>query len=160
MGTAVAVLLLAGVAFALARPVWRPALEPLDDAIGPASRLRALEERKTAIYGSIRDLGFDLRTDKVTREDYEIEVAKLKAEAAAVLADIERLRGEPPRGPERIESLIAAARERLPTPSADAVVTAGDGADAPAIFCTQCGRKINEGDRFCGGCGRPLEGSE
>ncbi len=132
-------------------PVLRPPLVALDEGTGPASRLAALEARKQNLYGAIRDLGFDLRTDKISRADYEREVDTLKREAVAVLAEIERLRATPPRGDERLEAAIRAARARQP----DAGGVASDrGADR---FCTRCGRPARLDDRFCSGCGAALE---
>jgi hypothetical protein len=35
-----------------------------------------------------------------------------------------------------------------------------DSGPAPAggnAFCTQCGRQVREGDRYCSGCGAPLD---
>jgi len=37
-----------------------------------------------------------------------------------------------------------------------AVAEAAPANTEPASFCTNCGRKFNPGDRFCGGCGRKL----
>jgi len=148
----VAVLLAASVA-ALLLPLLRPPLVALRSAVGPASRLRNLEERKATLYGAIREVGFDLRTDKITQEDYEVEVARLKTEAVEVVREIETIKSEPPRADEDVERLIAAARSAVPTPTPPVA------AEADGRFCTQCGRAAQADDRFCGGCGAEIEGA-
>lgn len=148
MGAVAALLLLSGALVAIAWPLIRPELQPLRTDRGPASHLGVLEERKQAIYGAIRDLGLDVRTDKVTEDDYRQEVGKLKAEAVEVLAEIDRLRTTPPRGTAEIEAMVRAARQ-----SSSAAV-----GPPAARFCTLCGQPAARGDRFCGGCGQPLGG--
>ena len=128
-------------------PVLRPPLIRLREAAGPAADLARLEERKAAVYGAIREVGFDLRTDKMSEEDYEHEVAALKREAVEIVSEIATLQKNPPRGPETVEAEVAAARAR--TDSAP-----GSGTS----FCTQCGSKLGDEDRFCGQCGTSVSG--
>lgn len=166
MGAALGLLLIAVVAVLIVRPLWRPALEPMEEVAGPASELADLEQRKQAIYGSIRDLGFDFRTGKLVEEDYRDEAERLKAEAVEVVARIEELRSSPPRAEDEVEGRIAALRRQM---APDAAGTAGDvaedertaGAEAAAgevRFCPRCGRGVGESDRFCAGCGHELPG--
>lgn len=148
VATALVLMMLSGVLALIAWPLLRPDLQPLTSDRGPASQLAHLEERKHTIYGAIRDLGLDFRTDKLTEGDYRSEVDHLKAEAVGVLAEIERLRAAPPRGPDEIEDRIAAAR-------AGGSAASDPGASA---FCTSCGKSAAADDRFCGGCGAALPG--
>ena len=98
MDAGLAGLLVALVVVALILPIFRPPLIPLRDAAGPASRMRDLETQKATIYGAIREIGFDLRTDKITQEDYDHEITQLKEQAVAVVSEIESLRSALPRG--------------------------------------------------------------
>lgn len=148
MAAFLTLIVLAVVAAAVAYPLWRPRLEPPAEPLGPGARLRELEQRKDAHYAAIRELGFDYRTGKLTREDYEAEVEGLKAEAAEVIRAMEELRTAPPRGPEELESTIAAARRKL----AAGIPAPGE----TARFCTHCGRRADAADRFCAACGTPL----
>ena len=148
MGVFLGVLVVAGVAAALLYPYLNPALEPLHESTGPSARLAQLEERKLVLYGSIRDLGFDYRTDKVTEEDYHSEIEVLKSEAVAVVAAAEDLRAKPPRGTEELEAEISAASSLAASPV--------EGAPGSATFCTQCGKSAGPDDRFCAGCGTGL----
>ena len=87
---------------------------------------------KAAIYGSIRDLGFDFRTDKISADDHRQESATLKREAVTVLAAIEQLRSHPPRGPAELERIIAglAASTQEDAPSTESHELAKAGASA------------------------------
>ena len=55
------------------------------------TRLDFLEEQKTVLYDNLRDLNFEYRAGKYPEEDYTAQRAALEAEAAQVLAEIERL---------------------------------------------------------------------
>jgi len=136
---------------ALAWPLIRPQLAAMESDAGPASHMAVLEERKLSIYGAIRDVGFDYRTDKITEPDYQREVATLKSEAVTVLREMETLRSSPPRGDDELERAIERERTRL---------RGGDTGSQPSAnggrFCTQCGAKTGADDQFCAGCGEAL----
>jgi hypothetical protein len=55
------------------------------------TRLDFLEEQKIVLYDNLRDLNFEFRAGKYPEEDYVAQRATLEAEAAKVLAEIERL---------------------------------------------------------------------
>ncbi len=55
------------------------------------TRLDFLEEQKAVLYDNLRDLNFEFRAGKYPEEDYVAQRATLEAEAAQVLAEIERL---------------------------------------------------------------------
>ena len=145
------VLVLSGAVLSLVVPLIRPPLIRLHSAAGPAAQLEALEERKAMIYGAIREVGFDLRTDKLDQADYEREVAALKREAIGVVSQIQEIKTTPPRGPKTVEAAISALRR------------GGAGAARPAAgdrFCTQCGEAAKADARFCAGCGTALTGTD
>ena len=170
MGTAVAIVFLIVILAALLYPLWRPPLLALGKALGPASEMAALQERKLAIYGAIREAGFDLRTDKMSEADYQTEVEKLKGEAVEVIGQIEALGSRPPRGPDQLERVIARARAEIGAPEAPAAPAGKAPAPStgkapagptstetgPVLFCTQCGRPAGAQDHFCAGCGAKL----
>lgn len=139
------VLVLVGALIPLVLPLIRPPLLALRAAGGPAARLQALDLRKSAIYGAIREVGFDLRTDKVEQGDYDQQIAVLKHEAVEVVAEIEMLKTNPPRASKTVEQDIAAVRERSRRE-----------AHAASRFCTQCGHAAADDDRFCAKCGTGL----
>jgi len=95
-GIAVAVaaaVLVAVVVVLVAWPFVSPESEPPEPALSPGDRLALeLAERRDAAYQALRDLEQDHRTGKVTSEDYETERTALRAEAAAALRELDRLR--------------------------------------------------------------------
>ena len=59
------------------------------------TRLDFLQEQKAVLYDNLRDLNFEYRAGKYPEEDYVAQRAALEAEAARVLAEIERLQQTP-----------------------------------------------------------------
>lgn len=59
------------------------------------TRLDFLEEQKVVLYDNLRDLNFEYRAGKYPEEDYVAQRATLEAEAARVLAEMERLQQTP-----------------------------------------------------------------
>ena len=59
------------------------------------TRLDFLEEQKIVLYDNLRDLNFEYRAGKYPEEDYVAQRASLEAEAARVLAEIERMQQQP-----------------------------------------------------------------
>jgi hypothetical protein len=55
------------------------------------TRLAFLRERKEAVYENLRDLNFEYKAGKFPETDYQQMRASLEDEAAALLAEIERL---------------------------------------------------------------------
>ena len=55
------------------------------------TRLDFLEEQKAVLYENLRDLNFEYRAGKYPEEDYVAQRAALEAEAAQLLAEMERL---------------------------------------------------------------------
>jgi hypothetical protein len=65
------------------------------DSAPHRSQLDQLMERRDIIYDNLRDLKFEYRTGKFAEEDYEQMKQTLEAEAAVVLAEIERVTESP-----------------------------------------------------------------
>ena len=58
------------------------------------TRVAFLRERKDAVYENLRDLNFEYKAGKFPDADYNTMRASLEDEAAALLAEIERLEFE------------------------------------------------------------------
>jgi hypothetical protein len=58
---------------------------------GEKTRLTYLKERKDQVYENLRDLNFEYKAGKFPEGDYQQMRASLEEEAAALLAEIERL---------------------------------------------------------------------
>ena len=55
------------------------------------TRVAYLYERKDTVYENLRDLNFEYKAGKFTPEDYEAMRIGMEAEAARILAEIEKL---------------------------------------------------------------------
>ncbi len=95
------------------------------------SPARHLEERKAAVYESLRDLHFEYRLGKLSEQDYRQTREDLQRELAALNAQIESLAGKP-----------APAQPPAQT--------------KPSAQCPHCGARFPQPMKFCGECGRPL----
>ncbi len=119
--------------------------------------------RELEILQAIKDLDFDYQTGKVEEADYERLRKALVLEAAQLLQAAEQREAELERALEE-----AIARKRLgPKARVEGgrAIEANPGPPAaqaeagPATrFCTSCGNRLLEGDRFCDRCGHPAEG--
>ncbi len=107
----------------------------------PPSPARRLEERKAAIYESLRDLVFEFRTGKLSEPDYRATREELQRELAAVNAELERLVGK---------ASAAAPEASAPVPAVSAM--------PEGVVCPGCGAHFSRPMKFCGECGRPLSG--
>ena len=96
--------------------------------------LERLERERLTLLGAVRDLDQDFEMDKLSNEDYVPLRGELRDRAIAVMKRLEELR------PSESEELAEA-----PAPGLDR-----------ETWCTQCGRAIRDGDRYCGGCGKLL----
>jgi hypothetical protein len=101
-----------------------------------------LDERKAAIYENLRDLQFEYRVGKLSDQDYQNTKKDLQKELAAVLAEVDALKG--------------------------AWLGGGAGGPAPSakprrfytkwlIMCPSCGAKFEKELKFCGECGKPMK---
>ncbi len=66
------------------------------DSAPHRTKLDQLMERRDAIYENLRDLRFEYRAGKFSEVDYEETKQLLEAEAARVLADMDKLTGGTP----------------------------------------------------------------
>jgi hypothetical protein len=98
----------------------------------PESPFKHLEERKAAIYENLRDLQFEYRLDKLSDEDYQATKLELQKDLAQVMAETDRIKAG------------------LPAPKP--VKT------APKNVCPHCGASFEKALKFCGECGKPMQG--
>ncbi len=150
----IAFLLLLAATAAILTPFFRTATPAAPDVdVDPT--LLALYNRRDQLYQAIREAKFDLDTGKLSPEDYERQVARLKRQAASVLKAIDR-RQESLATAEldaQAEELVRAERQaRSAMPPQPAMASTG----ATAHYCPQCGARVQSGDRFCPACGARL----
>jgi hypothetical protein len=124
----------------------------------PVSPTLHLEERKKAIYDSLRDLQFEYRMGKFSDQDYTESKLDLQRQLAVVLAEIEKIQGVPGR-----------AVANAGVGASGAAQAGDDGAGAasdvaapetekpePVCVCPQCAAEFAQPMKFCGECGAPM----
>ena len=105
----------------------------------PVSPFKYLDERKAAIYESLRDLQFEYRVNKLSDGDYQTTKVELQKELARVLAEVDRIKA----------GVVGATTEVAPAPKP--VV--------PHNTCPSCGAIFEKALKFCGECGKPMGAS-
>jgi hypothetical protein len=128
-GGLIAVLAIAFLLFIRPKDLPKPA---------PASPFQHLDERKAAIYESLRDLQFEYRLNKLSDEDYQATKLELQKELAHVLAEADRIKAELGQNVKAPKAPAAA-----PTPKTTSV-------------CPSCGAEFEKTLKFCGECGKPM----
>ena len=107
----------------------------------PVSPFRHLDERKAAIYESLRDLQFEYRLNKLSDADYQTTKVELQKELARVLAETDRIKAEmTKKGRSETLSVTAPAPPPAPKPNT----------------CPSCGAVFEKALKFCGECGKPM----
>ncbi len=86
------VVLLALVAVIVSGPLRRPG----EAEAAEAARRRELEAAKEAKYREIRDAELDFRMGKLSEADYRVVNRELRAEAIAILRELDALEGRAP----------------------------------------------------------------
>jgi len=104
----------------------------------PESPFRHLDDRKAAIYESLRDLQFEYRVGKLSEEDYQTSKRDLQKELAVVLSDVDKLKAQ--------LGVNGAVRPAVPKP-----------VKATGAVCPACGAKFDKELKFCGECGKPMK---
>ncbi len=153
----------------LAVGVWFAVLEPLFSTVHATENdkektayLNVLEDlyaRRDALYASIKELEFDHRVGKIDENDFQRFSARLKREAADVLRQIEEAKQTQAAIRERLETQIQSLIDNVPESlTSEGPIQAEKlkpSATTPR-FCTQCGHRLQPGDRFCSQCGTPV----
>jgi hypothetical protein len=119
----------------------------------PVSPFKHLDERKDAIYENLRDLQFEYRLGKLSKQDYEQTKKDLQKELAGVMAEIDALRQKLGAGAVAAVAAEAPAKRALPkTPAAQAPAAKA----AEGTVCQHCGAKFAKPMKFCGECGKAM----
>lgn len=163
--------------------IARPLLNQEADTATPEEdqkehQLSTLLAERDRILTALEELDFDNALGKIPGEDYAGQRARLVAQGAEVLRQLDELNGDKSEAEieRRIEEAIAARRittstaaetEAVPQPQ-PVLVDADDEVelqlaarrrarqDKSAGFCPQCGRPVQQSDRFCPKCGHAL----
>jgi hypothetical protein len=130
-----------------------------------AEKAKELDSRKESLLSAIKDIEFDHGLGKLTREDFEELHGKYRAEAAAILKEMDsigaartvedydgiesEIRAErnkflAPYDDEEIEKEILRAREASWSAAAEkSCARCGSGAGAEDLYCSKCGARLD-----------------
>ncbi len=169
MQVLLALVILAAAFAALALPLFRPRQHAMMAATGTLGDLVA---QRNGIYATLRDLDLDYQIGKLDTADYQARRALYLERAAAILEQLDALCSPSlPSGQEQIadearqrelsgeiEREVAVLRESTRTVRSNGHVRHRTPAKQqdPGPFCTQCGKRVRPGDRFCANCGQAL----
>jgi hypothetical protein len=112
---------------------------------------------KGVALAALKEIEFDRETGKLSDEDY----AFLKAKYTGAALEALRAESDPAEAGD-IETLIAARVRAIRSaatsaaPGAPTCPTCGPRPEADAVFCSTCGRRIQQGGA-CAGCGAALD---
>lgn len=139
MNELVLMLILIATTAYVAKPYWQR-----QNAVGlnfKNYRINDLTTRRDNLLNTIKEIEFDFKMGKVSKEDFELMNTKYRLEAIKILKQIDALRG----------NNRASSKNALKSGNASAIPK-----KSPTHFCAQCGRAVRQGDRFCIHCGIQL----
>lgn len=144
--TAIILLAAAAGVYVLA-PLFTEPGSGLEAELLAETELDRLLSRKAVIYSNLRDLDFEFKMDRLSREDYQRLEAGYKDEATLILQQLDSL-GVDESLDETIEKDISTRKSKLFSPKPR---RSADRQDCPA-----CGAEIFPGKRYCADCGKKL----
>lgn len=133
--------------------------DELDAPVGPlGERTRAtLEREKMLVLRTIKELEFDRAMGKVSAQDFDEMVARLRARAITLMKQLDQESGGYRDLIEReLLARVGAPAGRPAAPRGDV----GEAAPAVAGNCTSCGTANDADARFCKQCGAQLVGRQ
>lgn len=136
MTTVLALLMIASVAGVIATPFFRDSRRPAPAAESRPTEL--LERERAVALLAIKEAEFDRATGKLTADDYHTLRHEYEQRAIDAIQALDRKGG----------TSSADSASVPPSRLASVAPTA-----TLAAYCTRCGRRFGEADRFCAGCG-------
>jgi hypothetical protein len=137
-----AVVALAG--FYILMPLFKEPKGNLEMELLAETELDRLFNRKTAIYGNLKDLEFEYKMGRLSDADFQQLAAGYKNEAAAILQRLDQI-GNSENPDDAIEKDIALRKSRL--------YDSGAKGTRDSSRCPSCGTEIIPGKKFCADCG-------
>ena len=128
-------------------PLFRKPEKGLEIELVAETELDRLLDRKTVVYGNLRDLEFEYKMGRLSDSDFQQLGAGYKNEAAGILQNLDQLSAS--------ENLDEVIEKDIATRKARRLASASKPAkDAP--ICSSCGAKVLAGKKFCADCGHRL----
>ena len=128
----------------VAVPLFKEPRGNLEMELLAETELDRLLTRKAVVYTNLKDLEFEYKMERLSEGDFRRLEAGYKAEAAAILQQIDQL-GASKDLDEAIERDVAERKARL-----------FPGSPRETLRCPSCGAEAAVGKKFCADCGRKL----
>ncbi len=157
-----------GAAVFVALPFFKKKIEIISQEAGSQNPvedgLRRLNSEKESVYSALKEIDFDYGMGKLSKEDYDELENKYKAQAVALLKEIDSIVGKTYilDLDEEIEKEIRVIRkmeltddekiEKEITKARQSLVFENSGS-----ICSVCGNEYRSDDRFCSKCGAMLD---
>jgi hypothetical protein len=125
---------------------------------GKDRHLSSLEAERESVLSTIQEIDMDYTLGKIEQEDYEAERSALIAQGADTMRQIDALAGEI--GPSETQVADPIDRDLEAELEARVAVMRKVQDEAAIQYCTKCGTKILESDRFCSSCGADVVPAE
>lgn len=156
-----------GVAVFVALPFLKKRIEGISQEVGSQNPieegLRRLNSEKESVYSALKEIDFDYSTGKLSKEDYDELENKYKAQAVALLKEIDIIVGKTNilGLDEEIEKEIRAIRKTELTDDEEIereIIKARQSLvlENSRSICSVCGNEYRSDDRFCSKCGARL----
>ncbi|MCI0454957.1 MAG: zinc ribbon domain-containing protein [Candidatus Dadabacteria bacterium] len=134
--------------------------EETDNSNPVEHRLNRLNSEKESLYNAIKELDFDYNMGKLSKEDYGELDKKYKAQAIALLSEIDDIQSKTHKLnlEQEIEKEIKAIRgsgSAYEEPIEREILEARESKinRALALTCSKCGSEYKTIDKFCSNCG-------
>jgi hypothetical protein len=137
-----AVVVLAG--FYVLKPLFKESKGNLEIELLAETELDRLLNRKTVIYGNLKDLEFEYAMGRLSNADFLQLANGYKNEAAAILQRLDQL-GDSQNPDDAIEKEIALRKSKR--------YGSGTKQAPDASRCPSCSAEIIPGKKFCADCG-------
>ncbi len=117
--------------------------------------VEALVSRKLTLVQALRDIEYDWKTNKISKEDYERFKRSCERQAVGVMRRLDAIHGGDTEWDEIIDRAIAGRLEALGESAASAEQSIPDPDDI--ADCSNCQSSLKADDLFCSKCGTPVE---
>jgi hypothetical protein len=128
------------------RPLFRKPGNGPEAGIELETESDRLSARKAVVYANLMDLSLEYQMGRLSEEDYRQLEAGYKAEASAILEELERFKGAEPSGK-------SVSRDRKSKKGKSVPSESGPAAEPR---CPSCGAPLIPGKKFCADCGHKL----
>jgi hypothetical protein len=152
-------LVILALAIVVACYIARPLLEKRGfDVTENSMRISELQAERDRILMILQELDMDHAMRKVSEEDYRSQRSVLVNGGVRILKELDRLASVPEGGASEMLEIGGLKQSELEALIEHEIQRRREiSKSEKASYCPQCGRALQEGDRFCAGCGAEVD---